>query len=173
MLLSDYHRPYASPPPLEDSLPSQRTKKRKRIDESDDPARFEEHVVKRTREGDLGLVTPLSPPSSAPSVERSTPEREQTYHNHPTSGETKQTSYIEQSPQHYYEPSQPDETQYISSQNRLLHQLHMKSRIYEYNQSLSSVQEMDEDMWDEEEESVAERYAEINKLLGSRRMNLS
>jgi hypothetical protein len=175
MIVSDYHRGYASPPP-QDAFSSQQTsKKRKRVDESEEGSFHDAggQAVKKTREGDRDVVIPLSPPSSLPSVERSTPEQEQTYHNPITGKGTKQVSFVENSPHvHHYEASQSDGLQYISSQNRLLHELHMKSRAYEYNQSRSNGQDSDEDMWEEEEESVAERYAEMNKLLGSRRMNL-
>ena len=174
-MLADYHHAYASPPPLQESFSSQQpSKKRKRLDE--EATSFHnpgEHAVKKTREGEQDITIPLSPPSSLPSLERSTPEQEQTYHNQTAGKANKQVSFVEPSPHlHHYEASQSDEYRSISSQNQLLHELHMKSRAYEYNQTLNVVQDSDEDMWEEEEESVAEHYAEMNKLLGSRRMNL-
>jgi hypothetical protein len=47
----------------------------------------------------------------------------------------------------------------------------MKSRNYieHQRQTNDRDEEMDE-MWEEEEEMVAERYAAMNKLLGSRKM---
>lgn len=48
----------------------------------------------------------------------------------------------------------------------------MSSRVYQQNQKqLTPKEDEDEEMWDAEEEVVAERYAEMNKILGSRRMN--
>jgi hypothetical protein len=49
----------------------------------------------------------------------------------------------------------------------------MKSRIYLESQRHTN-QDRDEEMhemWEEEEEIVAERYAAMNKLLGSRKMH--
>ena len=61
----------------------------------------------------------------------------------------------------------------ISEQNVLLRELHMNSRIYQNNKAeLRLMQEDDmEIMWQEEEEVVAERYAQMNKILGTRGWN--
>jgi len=61
----------------------------------------------------------------------------------------------------------------ISEQNAFLRKLHMNSRIYQNNKAeLRLMQEDDmEIMWQEEEEIVAERYAPMNKILGTRTWN--
>jgi hypothetical protein len=63
---------------------------------------------------------------------------------------------------------------FIPVQNLLLRNLHMNSKAYQNNKvskALTSEDE-DEEMWEEEEEVVAERYAEMNKILGSRKIRM-
>jgi len=45
----------------------------------------------------------------------------------------------------------------------------MQSRTYQFNKDHLRSMDKDEEMWEEEEESVAERYSEMNKLLRSRK----
>jgi hypothetical protein len=66
-------------------------------------------------------------------------------------------------------PSHPshDIQQVLSPQNVFLRDLHMNSRLH-HNKS-THFDPVDEDMWQEEEEVVMERYAQMNSILGGRR----
>jgi hypothetical protein len=148
--------------------PSQTSTRKRKRDYDDLPARNEYdqlyHNNKRTHI-DIRPLTPTSPPSYLPSVQNLSPSRQESQYIY---GPTKQDIS-------YYPPpdnlTPPSDVQLIPSQNLFLRNLHLKSRIYIQKQR--QTEDKDEDMdgiWEEEEEIVAERYAAMNKLLGSRKM---
>lgn len=121
---------------------------------------------------DVRPLTPTSPPlsSSLSSIQTLSPPSNDDQHVY-------QHAKQDISAIHSHDNNtRPSEAQIIPSQNLFLRNIHMKSRIYIQNQPQpenddDKNEEMDEEMWEEEEEIVAERYAAMNKLLGSRKMH--
>jgi len=124
------------------------------------------------REVDIRPPTPTSPPSfsslaSAQILSPSSRDGQHVYQ--PAKPETSAPSINCQDNR----PIAPSDAQAIPSHNLFLRNVHMKSRIYLESQRHTN-QDRDEEMhgmWEEEEEIVAERYAAMNKLLGSRKMH--
>jgi len=170
LLTSDY------PQPLYPQPQQSHKRKRQREDDSevnDIPDDLQlQRISKKSRDEILHPI-PLIPPHSVSSQlmsPKSDPDTRIASHLHnremPTSAGPAVPSYV----------SHPDhEEMCIPVQNLLLRNLHMNSRVYQNNQkgmTIAPEDELDEEMWEVEEEEVAERYAQMNKILGSRKMRL-
>jgi hypothetical protein len=164
--------------PLQTYIPTQQTSgKRKREHDNNDFDVVETpHILKKQRD-EVPPVTLPSPPSSLASLQSFSPRSDQEIHRHYNAHRS--SADIEIAPP-LSEPTQFRSEQYtpissdvefdIPSHNVFLRNVHLNSRPFLQNQKQM---EMDKDeMWEDEEEAVAERYAAMNKLLGSRRRNL-
>lgn len=175
---------YSSPPYSTSQDSSSRKRKRQYETEEDLPTHVfieNEHISKKQRDEVVAPLTPTSPPSSVISAQSlSSPSSSE----HPLlsnsnnvriviggSNNTKisiaNRSFTIQHPSTSHSSDVVDTP--IPSQNLLLRNLHMQSRTYQFNQDHLRSMDKDEEMWEEEEESVAERYSEMNKLLRSRK----
>jgi len=174
---------YASPP-YTTSQDSSRKRKRQYETEEDLPIlKFieNEHISKKQRDEVVAPLTPTSPPSSIISVQGfSSPSSSEHHIPHNSNniriviGDSNNTkisvtnqSFTTQHPSTSHSSDVADTP--IPCQNLLLHNLHMQSRTYQFNKDHLRSMDKDEEMWEEEEESVAERYSEMNKLLRSRK----
>ena len=168
---------YLSPPYVSSQQPS---RKRKCLDDSDDlpPSGFVEndHITKKQRDEVVAPLTPTSPPISFPGLQRPSPpssqESIQYFYTLPNDNTPSlpPPSYVTYPPPKEIECIPSDNEPLISSQNIFLRDLHMNSRTYQYNHTWrGSETHKDDEMWEEEEETVAERYSVMNKILGSRR----
>ena len=161
---------YSTPPYTVSQDTSLRKRKRQYDSEEDLPLHEfieNEHISKKQRDEVAAPLTPTSPPSSVTSIQRfsSPPSSEQdTHFLYDDKNVITHPSYMTQRSTNSH-PSDVENP--IPSQNLLLRDLHMNSRAYQINQDRSM--DKDEEMWQEEEEIVAERYSAMNKLLGSRR----
>ena len=169
-----------STPPYTSSSSQESSRKRKRHSENEEDLPLNEfiendHISKKQRdEVIVAPLTPTSPPSSFISINRYTPPATDhditSYHNtqnkkviitHP--------SYVAQHLHDSKPHNSSDVDSTIPSQNLLLRNLHLRSRTYQFNQDRLRSVDRDEEMWEEEEEVVAERYSAMNKVLGSRK----
>ena len=162
MTPSEYGYTYESPPYQQESR-----KRKRELDENHFSSPWQltgiDHLPKKQKPETLVVpLTPTSPPTSlALNQNLSSPSSEREFDH----------SYLvlKTQPQPFpttYSPPQGSEV--ISKSNIFLRDLHLKSRTYQYNQNYPNKLE---EMWEREEEKVFERYAAMNKLLGSRRMN--
>lgn len=181
LLPSDYYHGYSIQP---SSIPSQNSPRKRKREFDIEDLQFPEsdHIPKKQRDEIVTPLTPTSPPSSLSSIQALSPPADQRlYHsyNPPVTNDndiqpSSNLSYFTYPPTSKQQVHQPDSSRVdtaISSQNLFLRDLHLKSRAYQNNQCHFDEIDKDEDeeMWEEEEESVTERYAAMNKLLGSRR----
>lgn len=165
--------------PLQAYIPTQQTSgKRKREHGNND---FDvvgtSHILKKQRDEVPPLTLP-SPPSSLASLQSFSPRSDQEtrrhYNAHPNSATINTASLLSESTQfrsEQYTSTSSDVKFDIPSHNVFLRNLHLNSRPFLQNQKQME-RDKDEEMWEDEEEAVAERYAAMNKLLGSRRRNL-
>ena len=164
-------QPYSTPPYIASQDFSSRKRKRQCDNEEvTSPINFSEyeHISKKQRDEAVVVIplTPSSPASPPSSFQRfsSTPLFE-----HDNRFTYTDKSLITQPSQNLSKPP-PSEIQIpVPSQNMLLHNLHLQSRAYQIQQHRLRSEDEDEEMWEEEEEAVAERYSAMNKLLGSRK----
>ena len=176
---------YSSPPYNNSQDSSSRKRKRQYETEEDLPTHVfieNEHISKKQRDEVVAPLTPTSPPSSIISVQRflspSSSEHHPLLHNGSNVriviGDSNNTKISITNPSFTIQhPSTSQSSDVVDtpipSQNLLLRNLHMQSRTYQFNQGHLHSIDKDEEMWEEEEESVAERYSAMNKLLGSRK----
>ena len=163
--------PYTSSQASSSSSP----RKRKRESDSETDYFDNDHIVKKQRDELITPLTPTSPPRTLSTFQRLTPpsDHEDSYiHNHPQSPKQNNINYF---PAPSYVTYLPQETEKSRSsgvfttipvQNRLLRDLHLAARAHQ-----SAKKQEDADIWEEEEEIVADHYSEMNKLLASRRSN--
>ncbi len=173
------HESYSTPP-YTSSLSQESTRKRKRHYGTEEEFPLNEiieneHISKKQRDEIIvAPLTPTSPPYSVISINRYSPPA--TDHDPPSHNTynskvilTHHPSYVAQHQHHTKSRSLSDVDSNIPSQNLLLRNLHLNSRTYQFNQDRLRAVDQDEEMWEEEEEVVAERYSAMNKLLGSRK----
>jgi hypothetical protein len=164
-----YHRMYPSPPQASSwSGP----RKRKRVHRDDEDSLIDvfetEHITKKQRDEYVPL-TPTSPPFHSTTQPISTAS-------HPSYAQAP-AKYTFTTTSKLYDFHPNEQTRHpasdalfeVPSHNLLLHEVHLNSRVFQQNQKRMESEDMDVDMWEEEEEVVADRYAAMNKLLGSRR----
>jgi hypothetical protein len=173
---------YSSPPYNTSQDSSSRKRKRQYETEEDLPTHViieNEHISKKQRDEVVAPLTPTSPPSSVISVQSFSSPLSSEHHLLHNSNNVRivigsntkisiiNPSFTIQHPSTSHSSDVVDTP--IPPQNLLLRNLHMQSRTYQFNQDHLRSMDKDEEMWEEEEESVAERYSEINKLLRSRK----
>lgn len=172
-----FHETYSTPP-YTSSSSQDSSRKRKRHSEQDLPLDVfieNDHVSKKQRdELIVAPLTPTSPPSSFISINRYSPPATDhdilSYNNiHNKKAPITHPPYVAQHQHHTKSHSLSDLDSAIPSQNLLLRNLHLNSRTYRLNQDRLRSEDQDEEMWEEEEEVVAERYSAMNKVLGSRK----
>ena len=140
-------------------IPSHNRKRQR--DDSDVTVDIDVQMSKKSRD-EAHHPVPLSPPQSVKSQLMSPKSDTNTRPAVSIPGRNACTS----APLSYMSPS--DQEFAIPVQNLLLRNLHMNSRVYQNNQKHIG-EENGEEMWEEEEEVVTERYAEMNKILGERK----
>jgi hypothetical protein len=165
--------------PLQTYIPQQTSLKRKREYDHDDFDVVETpHILKKQRD-EVPSLTPPSPPSSLVSLQSFSPRSEQDvhhiYNSHSNNKEIKTAVPLayhdhQHTQEIKIEPLSSDVESDIPSHNVFLRNVHFNSRTFLQNQKQMEM-DKDEEMWEDEEEVVAERYAAMNKLLGSRRRN--
>jgi hypothetical protein len=174
-----FHETYSTPPYISSSS-QESSRKRKRPSDTEEDLPLNEfiendHISKKQRdEVIVAPLTPTSPPSSFISINRYSPPVADhdiaTYHNtHNKKAIITHPSYVAQHQHHKKSHSSSDIDSTIPSQNLLLRNLHLNSRTYQFNQNRLRSVDQDAEMWEEEEEIVADRYSAMNKVLGSRK----
>ena len=161
--------------PLQNCVPTQQSsgKRKREHDNNDFDVGETPHILKKQRDEVTPLTLP-SPPSSLASLQSFSPRSDQETHRHhnahPSSADIKTTppSGPTQFRSEQYAPISSDVESDIPSHNVFLRNVHLNSRPFLQNQKQMEM-DKDEEMWEDEEEAVAERYAAMNKLLGSRR----
>ena len=173
------HENYSTPP-YTSSLSQESTRKRKRHSSTEEDLSLNEiiendHISKKQRDEIIvAPLTPTSPPYSFIHINRYSPPA--TDHDSPNVNPhnnhvifTNHPSCVTQHQHHTQSQCQSEVDSTIPSQNLLLRNLHLNSRTYQFNQERLRSVDHDEEMWEAEEEVVAERYSAMNKLLGSRK----
>jgi hypothetical protein len=166
--------------PLQTYIPPQQSSlKRKREYDRDDFDVVETpHILKKQRD-EMPSSTLPSPPSSLVSLQSFSPRSDQDahhiYNSHFSNKEIKTAVPLsshenQHTPEINVKPLSSDVESDIPSHNVFLRDVHFNSRTFLQNQKEVEM-DKDEEMWEDEEEVVAERYAAMNKLLGSRRRN--
>jgi len=174
ILPSDYPHMYSSPPSTSSQVSSSSPRKRKRDPETD---YFDnnDHILKKQRDEFIGPLTPTSPPLTLSTLQRLTPPSDHegpysyNYQQSHTKNDSKYfpaSSYVTHLRQENSKSHSSDALASIPSTNRFLRDLHLTARAHQ-----STKKQEDEEMWEEEEEIVSDRYSEMNKLLGSRRQH--
>jgi hypothetical protein len=162
---------YPSPP---QALSWSSPRKRKRVHRDDEDSLIDvletDHITKKQRDEYVPL-TPRSPPFHSTKQTISTPS-----HSSYTQAPAKYTFTTASKLYDFHRDKQTrhpasDALFDVPSYNLLLHEVHLKSRVFQQNQKRMEGENMDVDKWEEEEEVVADRYAAMNKLLASRREN--
>lgn len=164
--------------PIQTYVSTQQTSgKRKRERENNDFDVVDTpHILKKQRD-EVPSLTPPSPPSSLASLQSFSPRSDQEthrhYNSHPGNVDIKTAAPLaDRAPfrSEQYTPISSDVEPDIPSQNAFLRNVHLNSRSFVQNQKQMDMN-TDEEMWEDEEEAVAERYAAMNKLLGCRKRN--
>ena len=174
-----FHETYSTPP-YASSLSQESSRKRKRHSDNEEDLPLNEfiesdHISKKQRdEVIVAPLTPTSPPSSFTSTNRYSPpaaDHDIPSYNiiHNKKAVITHPSYVAQHQHHTKSRSSSDVDSAIPYQNLLLRNLHLNSRTYQFNQDRLRSVDQGEEMWEEEEEVVAERYSAMNKVLGSRK----
>jgi hypothetical protein len=150
-------------------IPSQASTLKRKRDYDDcagDTAAVDIYHNNKRHQVDIRPLTPTSPPSYLSSIQSLSPSSQDSKDLYqPTKQEISAPSLNSQSNHPI-----PSDGQLIPSHNLFLRDIHMKSRNYiEHQRQTSDRDEEMHEMWEEEEEMVAERYAAMNKLLGSRK----
>jgi hypothetical protein len=163
------------------SAPSQALKKRKHDDGQDQPPEPLFHP-KKQRHDVITNDDPTSPPNAfsrltPPVSEAGAPEinspvpllNKMTINLHGQAAPAAALDVIDLGRPQEPNPSDPshDIQEVLSPQNVFLRELHLNSRLH-HNKS-AHFDPVDNDMWQEEEEIVMERYAQMNSILGGRR----
>ena len=166
------HEPYSTPPYT--SSQSSLSRKRKRQHNTNEDLRLNQYDHKSKKQQDeviFAPLTPTSPPSLFASININAPpatEHEVPSHGYQNNGVI--TNRWDISQHSKPNPNSSAITPTVPSQNILLRDLHLNSRTFQYNQDcLLRSNDQNEEMWEEEEEVVAERYSAMNKVLGSRK----
>jgi hypothetical protein len=150
------------------------SRKRKRDEnEMDEDISLDDRFLKKRTHERNGTSTSLPPPSTITCPQPSFGQDIHQHGHNPTPVEPENANRMSISDTYCHRPENEHEeprslvNDTIPSQNLFLRDLHMEALAHQYDQH-----RLREEMWREEERTVAERYSQMNRILGSRRQDM-